>query len=109
MIALSLLLAGAVASPVLPPVMVRHVAHHHVVRRIARHKRAFDTRLHLTDCGYSALGGCATPRSSYRLAADDAVSPTAKDRAMGQTGRRCALIGQTICPSRTRTILHTER
>ena len=112
MIALSLLLAAAAAPHAAPPV-VRHASHHVVHRRVVTHivrrKRRFDTRLHLAPCDYTALGGCATARSRYRLAADDTVSPTAKDRALAQTGTRCALIGQTICPSPRRMILHTER
>jgi len=39
----------------------------------------------------------APPRSPYRIPVMSAINPTAKDRAFDQDGRRCALIGQTIC------------
>jgi hypothetical protein len=45
------------------------------------------------------------PRSPYRLPLPVAPEPTAKDIALNEDGTRCALIGQTICPRPTRTII----
>ncbi|MEG3147202.1 hypothetical protein U1839_21325 [Sphingomonas sp. RT2P30] len=103
MIALSLLLAAATPVASHP---VAYKVHHRVVRHRARHRRPFESRLHLAGCGYSATGICASSRSPYRLPIDEPTLSTAKADALRQTGRRCALIGQTLCPSRTRTILH---
>ncbi|MFA5966308.1 MAG: hypothetical protein WC804_20015 [Sphingomonas sp.] len=112
MFALSLLLVAATAPVVHHPVthtVITHRVRHRVARRAIRHRRQIDTRLHLAGCGYTATGLCATSRSPYRLPIDAPLPPTAKADAMAQTGRRCALIGQTICPSHTRTIVHVER
>src|SRR5690349_14806451 len=45
----------------------------------------------------SSPAAIAPARSPYRIPVRFAVNPTSKDRAVDQDGRRCALIGQTIC------------
>ncbi len=106
MIILSLLLAAAAPAAHHPAV---HASHHRKVQRRSRHRRPINARLNLAGCGYSATGQCATARSPYRLPIDAPTLTTAKADALRQTGQRCALIGQTICPSRTRTIVHVEQ
>jgi len=51
---------------------------------------------------------CVTGKSQsrYRLTLPQAPEPTTKDMALAEDGTRCALVGQTICPRRTRTIIH---
>ena len=52
------------------------------------------------------VDAAATPaRSPYRLPLDLPAEPSAKDIALNEDGTRCALIGQTICKRRTRTIV----
>ncbi|CAN5624067.1 hypothetical protein BH10PSE14_BH10PSE14_21850 [soil metagenome] len=112
MFALSLLLVAATAPVAHHPVthtVTTHRAHRRVARHAIRHRRQIDARLHLAGCGYTATGICATSRSRYRLPIDTPLAATAKAGALAQTGRRCALIGQTICPGHTRTIVHVER
>ncbi|WCM27690.1 hypothetical protein NDN01_01790 [Sphingomonas sp. QA11] len=48
----------------------------------------------------------AKAQSRYRLTLPQTLEPTDKDMALAEDGTRCALIGQTICPRRTRTIIH---
>jgi len=113
MIVLSLLLAAAAPVPAPESATmahpVRHVVHRRVVRHVVRRKHRVDARLHIAGCGYSATGKCASARSRYRLPLDQPLPPTIKADALAQTGARCAVIGQTICPSHPTTILHVER
>ena len=109
MIVLSLLLAAAAPVGATASHPVRHVVHHRAARHVVRRKRHIDTRLRLAGCGYNATGRCATARSRYRLPLADPLPPTAKADALAQTGSRCALIGQTICTSPPREILHIEK
>lgn len=109
MIIFSLLLAAAAPAAHLPVTHVTQQVRHRSLRHRARHRRQIDARLHLAGCGYTATGICRTPRSRYRLPLDASTLSTAKADSLRQTGRRCALIGQTICPSRTRTIVHVEQ
>ena len=57
-------------------------------------------------CGTSSLCVTAQTRSPYRLPLSETAEPSDKDMALAEDGTRCALIGQTICPRRTRTIVH---
>jgi len=50
--------------------------------------------------------GCRT-HSPYRLAGDSISGPDMKARALADTGTRCALIGETICQSKTHAILRS--
>jgi hypothetical protein len=109
MIVLSLLLAAAAPATATAPHPVRHVVHRRVVRHGVRRKHRVDVRPRLAGCGYNATGRCATARSPYRLPLDEPLGPTAKADALAQTGNRCALIGQTICTSPPREILHVEK
>ncbi|MDB5674520.1 MAG: hypothetical protein JWM65_1502 [Sphingomonas bacterium] len=109
MIVLSLLLAAAGPVAATAPHPVRHVVHHRAVRHVVRRKHRIDTRLRLAGCGYNATGRCAAARSPYRLPLAEPLPPTAKADALAQTGNRCALIGQTICTSPPREILHIEK
>lgn len=106
MIIFGLLLAVAAPAAYHP---VAQPSHHRKIQRRVRHRRQIDARLNLAGCGYSATGLCATARSPYRLPIDAPTISTAKADALRQTGQRCALIGQTLCPSRTRTIVHVEQ
>lgn len=108
MIVLSLLLAAAAPAPAMARPVVHH-ARHQVVRRTVRRRIPIVARLRAGGCGYSALGGCAKPRSRYRLPLDEPLAPTGKARALAQTGTRCALIGQTICTHPPRTIVRVEQ
>ena len=109
MIVLSLLLAAAAPAAATAPHPVRHVAYHRVPRHVTRRQRRIDTRLRLAGCGYNATGRCATARSPYRLPLTEPLAPTVKADALAQTGSRCALIGQTICTSPPREIIHIEK
>jgi hypothetical protein len=108
MIALALLLAAA-APTALPQVHRTTVPSSMKVRAHAR-KRHRTTRLASAlrlnvHCAYSALGGCARPRSPYRLADNAVLEPDGKAEALSITGARCAIIGQTICPRHPRKIV----
>ena len=94
-----LLLAAAPATHHVRAAHPSRIVHHGRVARKARRPIALTSRklqVHITD---------AKPRSPYRLPLDLPPEPTAKDIALNEDGSRCALIGQTICPRRTRTII----
>jgi len=100
MLAITILLLAA--APATHHVRAAHpariVRHGRVVRK-ARRPIVLTSRklqVHIAD---------ARPRSPYRLPLDLAPEPSAKDIALNEDGSRCALIGQTICPRRTRTII----
>lgn len=57
-------------------------------------------------CAGDPICVTANPDSRYRLLLPQTGEPTDKDMALAEDGTRCALIGQTICPRRTRTIIH---
>jgi hypothetical protein len=76
----------------------RIVHHGHVPRKARRPIAMTSAKLHVSAAD-------AKPRSPYRLPLDVAPEPSAKDIALNEDGSRCALIGQTICPHRTRTII----
>ena len=79
---------------------VRH-RHHHAtpaVRMVATAQRRL-----APPCSGPA---CRTP-SPYRLASDSDAGPDMKARALADTGTRCALIGETICQSKTHAILRS--
>lgn len=104
-----LLLATASATPASKhatrPVRYR-IAHVMVrkTRRQVRRSNLFDvSRLHVTGCAIGA--SCGEAPSRYRLPLAGEAAPTVKELAVAEDGRQCAIIGQTICPSRTRKIL----
>ena len=100
MLAITILLLAA--SPATHHVRTAHparVVHHGRVARKARRP------LSLTSRKLRVTIADAKPRSPYRLPLDLASEPSAKDIALNERGTRCALIGQTICPRRTRTII----
>ncbi len=105
MIILSLLLAAAAPAPVMIQRPAHHIVHRRVVRHVVRRRRHVDARLNLAGCGYSATGLCAGVRSSYRLPLDQSLAPSGKSEALAQTGGRCGVIGQKVCPGHTRTVL----
>ena len=76
----------------------RIVRHGHVPRKARRPIVMSSAKMHV-------VAADAKPRSPYRLPLDIAPEPSAKDIALNEDGSRCALIGQTICPRRTRTII----
>lgn len=94
-----LLLAAAPATHHVRAAYPARIVHHGRVVRKARRPIALNSaklQVRIAD---------AEPRSPYRLPLDLAPEPTAKDIALNEDGSRCALIGQTICPHRTRTII----
>jgi hypothetical protein len=94
-----LLLAAAPATHHVRAAHPARIVHHGRVVRKARQPIALNSgklQVRIAD---------AKPRSPYRLPLDLAPEPTAKDIALNEDGSRCALIGQTICPRRTRTII----
>jgi hypothetical protein len=100
MLAIAILLLAA--APATHHVRAAHpgrIVHHARVARRARRPIAMTSpklRVRIAD---------APPRSPYRLPLGVAAEPSAKDIALNEDGSRCALIGQTICPRRTRTII----
>ncbi len=53
---------------------------------------------------------CATPSpdSRYRVDGEDASTVTSKDRAIGDDGSRCNVVGARRCTKRGRTIFRTD-
>lgn len=101
MLAMTILLLAAapVAHHARPAHSVRVVHHGHVARRAHR-------PISLTSRKLQVITADVTPpRSPYRLPLGVASEPSAKDIALNEDGSRCALIGQTICPRPTRTIV----
>ena len=94
-----LLLAAAPATHHARAVHPARMVHHGHVPRKARRPIA------MTSKKLQVIAADAKPRSPYRLPLDVAPEPSAKDIALNEDGTRCALIGQTICPRRTRTII----
>jgi len=100
MLAITFLLLAA--APATHPVRAAHparIVHHGRVGRKARRP------ISMTSPKLQVIAVDAKPRSPYRLPLDVAPEPSAKDIALNEDGSRCALIGQTICPHRTRTII----
>ena len=94
-----LLLAAAPATHHVRAAHPARIVHHGRVPRKARRP------ISLTSRKLQVTIADAKPRSPYRLPLDVASGPSAKDIALNESGTRCALIGQTICPRRTRTII----
>ena len=94
-----LLLAAAPATHHVRTAHPARIVHHGRVARKARRP------ISLTSRKLQVIAADAKPRSPYRLPLDVAPEPSAKDIALNEDGSRCALIGQTICPRRTRTIV----
>jgi hypothetical protein len=94
-----LLLAAAPATHHARTAHPARIVHHGRVARKARRPTS------LTSRKLQVITAYAKPRSPYRLPLDLAPEPSAKDIALNEDGMRCALIGQTICPRRTRTII----
>jgi hypothetical protein len=99
MLAITILLLAA--APATHHVRTAHPA------RIVHHGRVHKARrpISLTSRKLRVTIADEKPRSPYRLPLDLASEPSAKDIALNENGTRCALIGQTICPRRTRTII----
>lgn len=57
-----------------------------------------------------ATPGCAAParRSAYRIDDEAEASPSAKDRAIGDDGSRCNVVGARRCTKRGRTLFRTD-
>lgn len=55
----------------------------------------------------AAIGCPERSDARYRLPLAVDAEPSAKDRALAQDGRACGQIGQTLCASRTRTIVRS--
>ena len=99
---LAITIALLAAAPATHHVRAAHparIVHHGRVARKARRPIA------LTSAKLQVRIADAKPRSPYRLPLDLAPEPTAKDIALNEDGSRCAVIGQTICPRPTRTIV----
>jgi hypothetical protein len=94
-----LLLAAAPATHHVRAAHPTRIVHHGRVVRKARRP------IKMTSRKLQAITADVKPRSLYRLPLDVAPEPGAKDIALNEDGSRCGLIGQTICPRRTRTIV----
>jgi hypothetical protein len=110
MLVLTMLLMAA--SPIADPVRVRRP---HAVRTVRMVRKARRLRRPISmsvikpqtiGCAGDPICVTANPDSRYRLTLPQTGEPTDKDMALAEDGTRCALIGQTICPRRTRTIIH---
>ena len=108
MIVLTMLLIAA--PPVVDRVRVKRPA---VVRTVKPVRKARRMRKPISmsvikplGCAGDPICVTANPQMRYRLPLPQTMEPTTKDMALAEDGTRCALIGQTICPRRTRTILH---
>jgi hypothetical protein len=105
MIAITIFLLAAA-----PSLAALHPARH-ARRPVAVHTRHGRRPISLSarksrECQAGAIcvdGVDAQTRYRLPLAPDPVLD--SKTRAMGETGTRCGLIGQTICPTRTRMIL----
>jgi hypothetical protein len=106
MLAITLFLLAA------PPTAVEHPVRHArrpVAVRVHHGRRPISLtagKMRADDCQAGAIcvdGVDAQMR--YRLPLVPDAEPDAKTRAIAETGTRCALIGQTVCPGRTRMIL----
>ena len=110
MLVLTMLLMAA------PPVAERvRVKRPHVVRtvRATRKTRRMRRPISMSVIKPRTIGCagdpiCVTghPDTRYRLTLPRTPEPSGKDMALAQDGTRCALIGQTICTRRRRTIIH---
>jgi hypothetical protein len=103
-----LLMAAPVADRVRikhPPRMVRPVKVARKARRIRRPISMSVIKPQSLGCRGEVACVTGTSRSRYRLPLPRLQEPTDKDMALAEDGTRCALIGQTICPRRTRTII----
>ena len=94
-----LLLAAAPATHHVRAAHPARIVHHGRVVRKARRP------INMTSRKLQVITADVKQRSPYRLPLDVAPEPSAKDIALNEDGMRCALIGQTICPRRTRTII----
>ena len=107
-IAMLLLTAAPVADRVQvrhPPRVARPVKAARKARRIRRPISMSVIKPQTRDCRGDSICVTGTSRSRYRLPLPQLQEPTDKDMALAEDGTRCALIGQTICPRRTRTII----
>ncbi|MFA6112873.1 MAG: hypothetical protein WC729_02755 [Sphingomonas sp.] len=111
MIVLTMLLMAA--PPVADRVAVKRPAP--VVRKIKVVRKARRLRKPISmsvikprtlGCAGDPICVTGNPQSRYRLTLPQTMEPTTKDMALAEDGTRCALVGQTICPRRTRTIIH---
>ena len=110
MLALTMLLMAA------PPVADRvRVKRPHAVRtvRVARKARRMRRPISMSvikpqtiGCAGDPICVTANPDMRYRLTLTSTPEPSDKEMALAQDGRRCALIGQTICTRKRRTIIH---
>jgi hypothetical protein len=98
-ITIFLLAAAPAAHHARPVHSVRPVYHGRVMRKARRPIALTSRKLRVVTFD------ATPPRSPYRLPLPVAPEPTAKDIALNEDGSRCALIGQTICPRPTRTII----
>ena len=62
--------------------------------RAARLIRRASNRIDVTDC--TAAGTCVG-KSRYRLQSAAEAGPTAKDAAVSETGKECAITGPVVC------------
>ena len=101
MLAITILLLAA--APATHHVRVAHPAHTlyrgHVRRKPHRSVAMIPRQLQVV------TAETRVTRSPYRLPLDLPGKPSAKDIALNEDGSRCAVIGQTICPRPTRTII----
>ena len=110
MIILTLLLMAAppAAGPVRVkrPHAVRTVRVTRKARRVRRPISMSVIRPQTIGCAGDPICVTASPDSRYRLTLPQTPEPSDKDMALAEDGTRCALIGQTICTRKRRTIIH---
>jgi hypothetical protein len=88
------------------PAVVRTVKAKRKVRRLRRPISMSVIKPRTLGCAGDPICVTGNSQSRYRLPLPQTPEPTTKDMALAEDGTRCALIGQTICPRRTRTIIH---
>ncbi len=109
MLVLTMLLMAA--APVADRVRVKRPAVVRTVRATRKAKRARKPismsviKPRSPGCAGDPICVSGTSRSRYRLPLPQASEPTDKDMALAEDGTRCALVGQTIRPRPTRTIV----
>lgn len=100
------------AAPVADRVHVRHPARVARPAKVTRKARRVRRPISMSvikpqsrDCRGETVCVTGTSQSRYRVPLPQLQEPTDKDMALAEDGTRCALIGQTICPRPTRTII----